>query len=65
MMWEREWREGGMVGRGRVNNGTSEEGTERGMDGATEIEAGGSERRNKGAGKEGATERGEEQGEAG
>ena len=32
------------------------------MDGATEIEAGGSDRRNKGAGKEGATERGEEQG---
>ena len=43
-------------------NGTSEEGTKRGMDGARERKEGLSERRKEGAGREGATERIEEQG---
>ena len=50
-------REGERVEGGRFNNGTSEEGPERGMDGAREIKAVGSERRKEGAGWEGATER--------
>ena len=48
---------GGRVEGGRFNNGTSEEGPERGMDGVREIKAVGSERRKEGAGWEGATER--------
>ena len=43
-------REGVMVEGGRFNNGTSEEWPERGMDGAREIKAVGSERRKEGAG---------------
>ena len=70
--------EAGREGWGRVNNsllhtvrtlhryhawnGTSEEGTTRGMDGARERKEGLSERRKEGAGREGATERIEEQG---
>ena len=50
--------EGGRVEGGRDNNGTCEGGTERGIDGAREIEEGGRERRKDGAGREGATERG-------
>ena len=50
--------EGGRVEGRRVNNGTSKEGTERGMDGAREIKEGGSEQTKEGAGREGATERG-------
>ena len=52
---------GGRVGErvegGRFNNGTSKEGPERGMDGAGEIKAVGSERRKEGAGWEGTTKR--------
>ena len=43
-------------------NGTSEEGTKRGMDVARERKEGLSERRKEGVGREGATERIEEQG---
>ena len=43
-------------------NGTSEEGTKRGMDGARERKEGLSERRKEGAGREGSAERIEEQG---
>ena len=71
----------GREGRGRVNNsllhtvrtlhryhawnGTSEEGTKRGMDGARERKEELSERRKEGVGREGATERIEEQGRSG
>ena len=59
--WGREWgiddvREGGSGSGGRdggLRKGTSEEGTELGMDGARERREGGSERR-----REGATEQG-------
>ena len=55
-------RQGGSGSGGRVNKGTSEEGMERGMVGVRGRKEGGSERRKEGAGREGATERGEEQG---
>ena len=54
--------QGGRVEGGRFNNGTSEEGPERGMDGAREIKAVGSERRKEGAGGRKQPSEGEEQG---
>ena len=49
---EREWRKGGRIEGEMVNKGTSEEGTERGMDGVRERGEGGSERRKEGAGRD-------------